>query len=55
VTGVALLPASVIAGALWSAFGMAVPFLFGAALSLTAALTLAFFLRDPTPPKSTRG
>jgi MFS family permease len=56
VTGVALLPASVIAGALWSAFGIAVPFLFGAALSLTAALTLAFFLRDPPPPSdSTRG
>lgn len=43
--GIALLPASVIAGALWNAFGPAVPFLFGAALSLVSALLLLFFMK----------
>lgn len=45
--GVALLPASVIAGALWDAFGGFAPFAFGAALSLLAAAVLAFGLRTP--------
>lgn len=43
--GVALLPASVIAGGLWDMFGSAAPFLFGAALSGAAALILALFFR----------
>ena len=42
IAGIALLPASVIIGLLWNAFGSAVPFLFGAVLSLTAALILVF-------------
>lgn len=42
--GIALLPASIIAGLLWSAFGPAVPFVFGAMLSLVAALILILFL-----------
>jgi len=42
--GIALLPASVIAGFLWNAFGPVVPFALGAALSLSAALLLAFRL-----------
>ncbi len=37
-------PASVIAGALWQAFGAAVPFYFGAALSLLGALMLIAWL-----------
>lgn len=44
--GVALLPASVIAGVLWSAFGAAVPFVFGACLSLAAACILLFFMKS---------
>lgn len=44
VTGIALLPASVIAGALWNGFGPAVPFVFGATVSLLAAGLLAFFM-----------
>ncbi|MCL2508206.1 MAG: MFS transporter [Oscillospiraceae bacterium] len=46
VAGVALLPASVIAGALWDAYGAAVPFVFGASLSLAAAGILIVFMRN---------
>ncbi|MCL1819453.1 MAG: MFS transporter [Oscillospiraceae bacterium] len=46
VAGIALLPASIIAGALWNAFGAAVPFIFGAVLSLAAAFVLMVFMRD---------
>ena len=49
VTGIALLPASVIAGVLWSQFGAAVPFFFGAALSLLAAGILLLFMKDVKP------
>ena len=45
VAGIALLPASIIAGLLWNKFGAAVPFLFGAALSLLAAVLLLFFMK----------
>lgn len=45
IVGVALLPASVIAGLLWNTFGPAVPFTLGATLSLAAALMLAFGLK----------
>ncbi|MEG2323565.1 MAG: MFS transporter [Anaerovoracaceae bacterium] len=44
IVGVALLPASVIAGFLWSGFGAVAPFLFGSVLSLGAALLLFFLL-----------
>jgi len=47
VAGIALLPASIIAGFLWDVFGSAVPFVFGAALSLVAALILVFFMKNP--------
>jgi MFS family permease len=40
-TGIALLPASILAGILWDNFGNAAPFLFGVALSLAAATILA--------------
>ena len=45
VSGIALLPASIIAGFLWNAFGAAVPFVFGAGLSLIAALILILFMK----------
>ena len=45
VAGVALLPASVIAGLLWNVFGAAIPFLFGAGLSLIAAGLLMAFMK----------
>ncbi|MEG1879051.1 MAG: MFS transporter [Pseudoflavonifractor sp.] len=44
VAGIALLPASVIAGFLWNNFGAAVPFLFGATLSAAAAVLLIVLL-----------
>ena len=44
VTGVALLPASVIAGFLWNGFGSMAPFLFGSAMSLVAVVLLGFFM-----------
>jgi MFS family permease len=40
VAGIALLPASIITGALWNAFGDVVPFVFGAGLSFLAATIL---------------
>lgn len=46
VTGIALLPASVIAGLLWNRFGVEVPFVFGASLSLLAACILLVFMRN---------
>ena len=45
IVGVALLPASVIAGALWSSVGSFAPFLFGAVLSFGAAILLLFFFK----------
>ncbi len=47
-TGVALLPASVIAGFLWSRFGSGAPFYYGAVTSLAAALLLAVTIRPKT-------
>ena len=43
--GVALLPASVIAGILWDSIGAYAPFVFGATLSALAALMLGVFLK----------
>jgi MFS family permease len=48
IVGIALLPASVVAGLLWNGFGPIVPFAFGAALSFAAALVLAFGLHERT-------
>ncbi len=47
--GVALFPASLIAGVLWDAFGPMAPFAFGASLSFIAALVLAFGLPSAVP------
>ncbi len=44
VLGILDLPASAIAGVLWSGFGPSAPFLFGAAMALTAALLMAFWM-----------
>ncbi len=46
IVGIALFPASLIAGLLWSAFGPVAPFALGAGLSLAAALTLGVGLRS---------
>jgi MFS family permease len=46
IAGIALLPASVITGLLWNAFGAVAPFLYGAALSLLAAVILALFMHN---------
>lgn len=46
IVGIALLPASIIAGLLWDFFGAKVPFVFGAGLSLLAALILIFMFEN---------
>ena len=46
IVGVALLPASVIAGLLWDGFGAPAPFVFGSGMSLVAALILLFFMKS---------
>lgn len=46
VVGLALLPASFIAGVLWSLFGVAVPFVFGASMSLVAVIILIIMLEN---------
>ena len=47
IAGIALLPASVITGLLWNWYGATVPFLFGALMSLLAAVILILFLKPP--------
>jgi MFS family permease len=46
IVGIGLLPASLIAGWLYS-WNAAAPFLFGGAAGLTSAVLLAFFIRNP--------
>lgn len=46
IVGIALLPASTIAGFLWNLFGARVPFIFGAGMSLCAALILVIFMKN---------
>lgn len=56
VVGIALLPASVIAGFLWNALGERAPFLLGAGLSLAAAVLLMVLLnRMKTKPAKDSG
>jgi MFS family permease len=50
VSGVALLLASVIAGALWSGFGARATFLAGATFAAAAALGLAAYRFGPQRP-----
>lgn len=47
--GVGLLPASILAGFLWNAFGPQAPFVLGAVLGLTASLCLAIILKQDKP------
>ena len=49
VAGIALLPASVIAGLLWNIFGDVVPFVFGACMSVIAAALLLAFMKGRKP------
>ncbi len=44
--GIALFPASMIAGVLWTAAGARAPFFYGAGMSLLAAMLLVFFWKD---------
>ncbi|MCR4436541.1 MAG: MFS transporter [Clostridiales bacterium] len=46
VVGIALLPASTIAGILWTTLRAEAPFIFGACMSLVAACILLFFMKD---------
>ena len=46
VVGIALLPASMIAGLLWSWLGAPAPFVFGSMMSLAAAIILQIFMRN---------
>ncbi|WP_407312745.1 MFS transporter [Desulfosporosinus sp. SB140] len=48
--GVALLPASFIAGILWDNFGAQTPFYFGAGMGLLAVIGLLFIFRDSKAP-----
>lgn len=54
IVGVALFPASAIAGVLWTSFGARVPFVFGACLSLAAALVLLILLKGGGPVSEAR-
>lgn len=47
--GIGLLPASLLAGGLWSLWGPAAPFWFGGALGLLAAIGLAAVLKSDRP------
>lgn len=44
--GIALFPASAIAGLLWDLVGAFVPFLFGAVMAMLAAVILGFGLKS---------
>jgi hypothetical protein len=46
IAGITLLPANIIAGTLWDAFGAKAPFIFGAGTSLLAALILIIFMKN---------
>ena len=52
VVGVALLPASSIAGILWTVWGAPAPFVFGASLSLLAALVLFLLMKGGLPEQA---
>ncbi len=46
IVGIALLPASSIAGILWTSYGAKVPFIFGAFMSLMATIILLLLMKD---------
>lgn len=45
IVGIGLLPASTIAGVLWTSFGAKAPFIFGAAMSLSASVLLLVLMK----------
>jgi MFS family permease len=45
IAGIALLPASIIAGLLWNKFGSTIPFIFGASMSIISAILLLMFMK----------
>lgn len=45
-SGIALLPASVIAGFLWENFGVQMPFLFGASTAIIASIAILLFIKE---------
>lgn len=47
IVGVALLPASTIAGLLWTGFGAKAPFLFGSVMAIISAVILMVLLKKP--------
>lgn len=49
IAGIALLPASIIAGLLWNAYGAAMSFSFGAAMAFIAAVLLIVFMKRSIP------
>ncbi|HBH12687.1 MAG: Major facilitator superfamily MFS_1 transporter [Clostridiales bacterium 38_11] len=51
IVGIALLPASTIAGVLWTSFGAETPFVFGAFLSLAAAFVLIILMKGGRPAR----
>jgi len=50
IAGLALLPASIVAGILWDNVGAEMPFFVGAALSAVAALVIILFMRSKKTP-----
>jgi MFS family permease len=46
VAGIALLPASIIAGLLWNLYDAVIPFIFGAGMSLIATALLVIFMKN---------
>ena len=48
-TGIALLPASIIAGLLWDHVSKSAPFYYGSASSIAAAILLSVFVKIPSP------
>jgi MFS family permease len=52
IAGIALLPASVIAGLLWNTFSPGAPFLFGAAMSFVSSILLIAFMKGMPTKKS---
>lgn len=51
VVGIALLPASTVAGILWTVFGAPAPFILGASLASAAAIVLLVLLKGDSPER----
>lgn len=50
IVGIALLPASVIAGFIWDVISPSAPFYLGATLAFLSAIALSFILKQPKQP-----